>query len=95
MKSFFSKLLSGSGDVSSKRFAFILVVVAGTVWLSIDLRNGTTPGWVDAFQALITVACGGYVLGKGVERFGNEPTDTSKNEIDISNNEYEEKRNDE
>ena len=72
MKNFFSKLFSGSGEVSSKRVVFLAVVLAGIIWLSIDLRNGTSPGWVSAFQSLVALAGGSYVLGKGVERMGKE-----------------------
>jgi len=78
MKKLFEKigyLFSSSGNVSSKRVAFIFVVFAGIVWLSIDLKNGTTDGWVTSFQALLAVAGGSYVLGKGVERMGGNEDD--------------------
>lgn len=74
-------MLSGSGTVSSKRVVFMLVVLAGIVWLSIDLRNGTSPGWVSSFQALLAFAGGSYVLGKGVERLGKEKDSYDDEEV--------------
>ena len=58
------KLFSTSGDVSSKRFNAIVVVVAAVCWLSFDLHNhGITNTWVVCYQTLVCAVVLGYVGG--------------------------------
>lgn len=65
----FGKLFSTSGDVSSKRVAFIAVVASAIIWLSCDLhQKGLSEHWVTCFQTLVVTTIGGYVGGCMAEK---------------------------
>jgi len=57
-------LFSSNGKVSSKRVAFLMVVVSSIVWLSYSIATeGITNNWVAAFNVLVVATIGGYVGG--------------------------------
>lgn len=61
------KMFSTSGDVSSKRFNSVAVVIAAIIWLSFDLHNhGITENWKICYQSLLAAAVIGYVGGVAV-----------------------------
>ena len=73
----FGKLLSSSGEASSKRFNATVVVIAAIMWLSFDLHNnGMTDRWVLCYQTLVGATLLGYVGGVALgEKKKKEPTE--------------------
>lgn len=72
MKKWLSELFSTGGNVSTKRVAFISVIVSSIVWLTTDLAtNGMTSMWVLAFQSLLAAAGAGYISGIFSEKHGD------------------------
>lgn len=62
-------LFYSRGKVSSKRFAFITVVLSSVSWLSVELAsNGMTDNWINAFNVLVVSVIGGYVGGVALEK---------------------------
>lgn len=70
-------MFSDKGTVSSKRVAFIAVVVSAIIWLSVDLHNhAITDNWIRAFDVLVVSVVGGYIGGKGIDAITkNQNTD--------------------
>ena len=61
-------MFSDKGTVSSKRVAFIAVVVSAIIWLSTDLaHHSMTDNWIRAFDVLVVSVVGGYLGGKGID----------------------------
>ena len=61
------KMFSSSGEVSSKRFNAVAVVIAAIIWLSADLHHrGITENWKICYQSLLVAAVVGYVGGVAV-----------------------------
>ena len=62
-----SKMLKDSnGDPSSKRVAYIIVVIFAVGWLTAALvvsKGVITPLWFNVFGALLAAVTGGYVGG--------------------------------
>jgi len=83
IKNWINNLFSSKGNVSSKRVAFIMVVVSSIVWLSSSLyTSGITDVWVSAFNVLIVATIGGYVGGSvfGEKKHKDEYDDTNSKE---------------
>jgi hypothetical protein len=59
-------MLSENGGASTKRVAYMIVVVSAIVWLSVDLRHGIGERWLAAFNSLLFLAGSGYLGGKAV-----------------------------
>lgn len=71
-----NKLLGSSDEISTKRVAYLVIVVASVFWLSFSLHHdGITPQWLDGFKTVVTVISSGYVLGKAVDKI---PTNKDK-----------------
>jgi hypothetical protein len=79
-------LFSEHGGTSSKRVAFIAVIVSSIVWLSTDLHHhGLTDLWIAAFNSLLIAAGGSYVAGRMTESYEkikgvSEPDPTPKDD---------------
>ena len=54
------------GGPQTKKAAYLLVIVAGVVWLSIGLWVPIRAEWNIAFGLLLAAVTGGYVGGKAV-----------------------------
>jgi len=63
----FSSLL-GPGGPQTKRLAYLMVITAGIVWLSVGLKVEIKREWNYAFGSLLLAVSGGYVGGKLVAR---------------------------
>ena len=64
IKKWLESLFSSNGKVSSKRVAFLMVVVSSIIWLSSSLiTDGITDSWTAAFNVLVVATIGGYVGG--------------------------------
>jgi hypothetical protein len=59
-------LLSANSGASTKRFCYLLVVVAAIAWVSVDLRHGISDKWLDAYHALLILVGSGYLGGKAI-----------------------------
>ena len=68
----FVSLISKNDAVSTKRVAFLLGTLSSIIWLSIDLHNGMTSGWLMAYQTFIGAVVISYVGGSVVESNGKK-----------------------
>lgn len=86
-------LISHNPTASTKRMAYIIVVIASVIWLSINLYTaGISELWVLSFQTLIASVGIGYVGGTVVEKINS----TKKTDDDTTiPTEEEEKSNEE
>lgn len=64
--------LLGHGGWQTKKLAYALVVVAGIVWLSVDLRKNIRAEWNGAFAILAGMVTGGYLGGKKIAQGGTD-----------------------
>ncbi len=69
MKKWLKELTSSNGNVSSKRVAYLGVIVSSIAWLTSQLvSTGITTEWVTAFQTLLASVSVGYVGGVFAEK---------------------------
>lgn len=74
-------VMSGDSKASSKRVAFLFVVVSSVLWLSFDLHNHSiTDNWLTAFQTLVISVVGGYLGGHGIDKMGKKKEEDKENE---------------
>ena len=66
MRDWLKNLLSASGEVQTKKVAYLVVVFSSVVWLSISLP--VTTEWNVAFGLLLTTVSSGYLGGKAIEK---------------------------
>ncbi len=76
MRDFFVKLIDATDPSASLRhFAFLLVVLAAIVWLSIALSRPLAGSWIEAFGLLLAAVTGAKILGA---RNGDETKTSGK-----------------
>lgn len=79
--SWLNKLLSQDSTASTKRTAYLIVVIASLCWLSYNLYNsGISELWVMAYQTLIASVGLSYVGGVALEKVKK----SKKEELDES-----------
>lgn len=68
---YFSRLIDSTDKRASLRLVcFALVVIAAVVWLSIDLRRGIGPCWVEAFGLLLAAVTGAKLIRAKIQGGG-------------------------
>lgn len=80
MKEWLRRLLSQDVNASSRRLAYLGVVLAAVFWLTVDLFRHPSiyAEWVSVFMSLCGLAGGGYVFGKTTEKQPEETQGTEK-----------------
>lgn len=61
------ELLKENGGASTKRVAYLMVVVASIFWLSFEQHSKAfSDAWVNVFNSLILLVGSGYLGGKAL-----------------------------
>ena len=61
------QLLSESGGASTKRVAYLIVVIAAVCWLSFEQHSKAfSDAWVSVFNVLVMLVGSGYLGGKAI-----------------------------
>jgi hypothetical protein len=58
--------LLGTGGWQVKKVAYLLVIIASIVWLSIELGKGFTETWKTVYGMLVLAVTTGYLGGKKI-----------------------------
>jgi len=58
--------LLGTGGYQVKKVAYLLVIIASIVWLSVEVRHGLSSSWCTAYAMLLGAVTTGYLGGKKI-----------------------------
>ncbi len=68
MTNWLRELLSRSEGASTKRLAYMMVVIATIIWLSFEQHaHAFSPAWVDVFKALLWIVGTVNLGGKAID----------------------------
>lgn len=62
------------GGWQAKKVAYLLVVLASLVWLSVGLKWGITANWITVYSLLLAAVTTGYLGGKRIAQQGTDET---------------------
>jgi hypothetical protein len=67
MMNWLKQLLSENGGASTKRVAYLAVVIAAIFWLSFEQHSKAfSTAWVNVFTTLVMLVGSGYLGGKAM-----------------------------